>query len=76
MPVLANDTYTVLGVTRESSGEYKCSLLNDENMQDSKEIIVHCESFSIFSTRNILAPTRGHAVVFYNCVFPNRARRH
>lgn len=54
VPVLANDTYTVLGVTRESSGKYKCSLLNDENMQDSKEIIVHYLDLSLSPTGRIV----------------------
>ncbi|KAG9351538.1 hypothetical protein JZ751_022789 [Albula glossodonta] len=39
--VVDSDTYTLVGVTRESTGEYKCSLVDDDNMQDAKNISVN-----------------------------------
>ncbi|KAJ8347635.1 hypothetical protein SKAU_G00262240 [Synaphobranchus kaupii] len=38
--VVDSDTYTLLGVTRDSTGEYKCSLGDDDNLQDAKNISV------------------------------------
>lgn len=35
--------YTLSGATRSSTGEYKCSLVNDDKMADTKNIEVNCE---------------------------------
>ncbi|KAL4608718.1 CD166 antigen isoform X2 [Arapaima gigas] len=41
MTVENSDTYTLIGVNRNSTGEYKCSLVNNDKMVDSESIIVH-----------------------------------
>ncbi|XP_036392323.1 CD166 antigen homolog isoform X1 [Megalops cyprinoides] len=35
-----SDTYTLTGVTRDSTGEYKCSPVDNDNLVDSKNITV------------------------------------
>ncbi|XP_048124848.1 CD166 antigen homolog A isoform X2 [Alosa alosa] len=54
VPVMDNDTYTLRGVTRESSGEYKCSLLDDKKKQDTQEIIVHYLDLSVSPSGRVL----------------------
>lgn len=38
------NTYIITNVTRETSGEYKCSLIDNPAMEASKDIVVKCES--------------------------------
>ncbi|KAJ8267125.1 hypothetical protein GJAV_G00138760 [Gymnothorax javanicus] len=45
--VMNSDTYTLADVTRDSSGEYKCSLHNDDSMQHAKNITVHFLDISL-----------------------------
>lgn len=37
------DTYTITNVSRDTTGEYKCSLVDDPTMEASKEITVNCK---------------------------------
>lgn len=37
------DTYTITNVSRESSGQYKCSLIDDPTMEASEDITVKCK---------------------------------
>lgn len=37
------DTYTLNTISREASGEYKCSLADNEKMEASQTIAVSCE---------------------------------
>lgn len=38
-----SDTYTLTAVSRAGTGEYKCSLVDNEEMEDSQSIVVNCE---------------------------------
>lgn len=38
------DTYTITDVSRNTSGEYKCSLIDNSTMEASKNITVKCKS--------------------------------
>jgi len=38
-----SNTYTLTNVTRESTGEYKCSLVDSEDMAASLPITVECK---------------------------------
>lgn len=38
------NTYTITNVTRETSGEYKCSLIDNPKMEASEDIVVKCKS--------------------------------
>lgn len=44
------NTYTITNVTRETSGEYKCSLVDNPTMEASKEVVVKCKSICLFAT--------------------------
>lgn len=41
--VTNSDVYTLSSMKRADSGEYKCSLINNENMQASANITVTCK---------------------------------
>lgn len=43
MKVENSDTYTITNVSRDNSGEYKCSLIDDPTMEATKEISVKCK---------------------------------
>lgn len=43
-----SDSYTVTDVTRESTGEYKCSIIDNAKMEDSKNITINCKSLFIY----------------------------
>lgn len=38
------NTYTITNVTRETSGEYKCSLIDNPTMEASEDVVVKCKS--------------------------------
>lgn len=38
------NTYIITNVTRETSGEYKCSLIDNPKMEASKDIVVKCKT--------------------------------
>lgn len=38
-----SDTYTLNAISREATGEYKCSLTDNEKMEASQNITVSCE---------------------------------
>lgn len=38
-----SDTYNLTAISREATGEYKCSLIDNEKMEDSQSIVVSCE---------------------------------
>ncbi|KAJ8399039.1 hypothetical protein AAFF_G00417060 [Aldrovandia affinis] len=52
--VVGSDTYTLVGVTRDTTGEYKCSLVDDDNMQDAKNISVNYLDVSLVPSGNIV----------------------
>lgn len=37
------DSYTITDVSRNTTGEYKCSLVDDPTMEASKAITVNCK---------------------------------
>lgn len=37
------DTYTIANVSRDTTGEYKCSLIDNPTMEASKDITVKCK---------------------------------
>lgn len=37
------NSYTITNVTRETTGEYKCSLIDDPTMEASQDIVVKCK---------------------------------
>lgn len=37
------DTYTITNVSRDTSGEYKCSLIDDPSLEASEDITVNCK---------------------------------
>uniref|UniRef100_A0A8C7WHH6 Activated leukocyte cell adhesion molecule b n=1 Tax=Oncorhynchus mykiss TaxID=8022 RepID=A0A8C7WHH6_ONCMY len=43
-----SDSYTVTDVTRDSTGEYKCSIIDNAKMEDSKNITINCKSLFIY----------------------------
>lgn len=43
MPVENADSYTMTDVSRNSTGEYKCSLIDDPTMEATEEITVKCK---------------------------------
>lgn len=44
MKVENADTYTITNVSRDTTGEYKCSLTDDPTMEASQDISVKCKS--------------------------------
>ncbi|XP_072569806.1 CD166 antigen homolog A isoform X1 [Paramormyrops kingsleyae] len=46
--------YTLTGVTRGSTGEYKCSLVNDDKMADTKNILVNYLDVSLSPSGTII----------------------
>ncbi|GLD72100.1 CD166 antigen homolog [Lates japonicus] len=43
MLVKNSDTYTLTAINREDTGEYKCSLSDNEKLEASQSILVNCE---------------------------------
>lgn len=43
MLVENSDTYTLTSISREAAGEYKCTLPDNEKMEDTQNIVVSCE---------------------------------
>lgn len=39
-----SDTYTLVDVTRDTTGEYKCSLVDNPTMEASEEVVVKCKN--------------------------------
>lgn len=37
------NTYTMDTISRDATGEYKCSLVEDEKMEASQKIVVSCK---------------------------------
>lgn len=37
------DTYTITNASRDNTGEYKCSLIDDPTMEASKDISIQCK---------------------------------
>ncbi|MBN3297969.1 C166A protein, partial [Amia calva] len=48
-----SDTYTLTGVTRQDSGEYNCSLVENDKLMDSTSIVVHYLEASLNPTGQI-----------------------
>ena len=48
------DTYTIANVSRDTTGEYKCSLVNNPSLEASKEVTVNCKKlkYNILYRRN------------------------
>ncbi|XP_076832544.1 activated leukocyte cell adhesion molecule b isoform X2 [Brachyhypopomus gauderio] len=49
-----SDTYTLTGVTRASTGEYKCSLLDNEAMSASRSIVVMYLDIALSTRGNVI----------------------
>lgn len=43
MLVENSNTYTVSAISRQASGEYKCSLADNEKMEASQNVVVSCK---------------------------------
>ncbi|MCJ8742504.1 hypothetical protein PDJAM_G00082820 [Pangasius djambal] len=54
VPVTNSDVYTLSGVNRADSGEYKCSLIDNDSMQASTNITVTYLDLNVFPSGNIL----------------------
>ncbi|XP_062341514.1 CD166 antigen homolog isoform X1 [Osmerus eperlanus] len=55
------DTYILTGVTRNSAGEYKCSLLGDNNIEASEKLVVSYLDLSLTPSGTVLK-TVGHTL--------------
>lgn len=44
MTVENADTYTIPNVSRNTTGEYKCSLVDEPSMEASEDVTVKCKS--------------------------------
>uniref|UniRef100_A0A3P8SBW9 Activated leukocyte cell adhesion molecule b n=1 Tax=Amphiprion percula TaxID=161767 RepID=A0A3P8SBW9_AMPPE len=49
-----SNTYTIRNVSRETSGEYKCSLIDDPSMEASKDITVNYLDINLSPSGNIV----------------------
>lgn len=49
--------YTLTGVTRDDSGVYKCSLLDNDVMESTQIVTVSCEWENVFSSSLSLSPS-------------------
>ncbi|KAL0993750.1 hypothetical protein UPYG_G00113130 [Umbra pygmaea] len=49
-----SDNYTLTGVTRDNTGDYKCSLVNDGKMEASEKVVVKYLDLSLSSTGRVL----------------------
>ncbi|XP_026797556.3 CD166 antigen homolog A isoform X1 [Pangasianodon hypophthalmus] len=54
VPVTNSDVYTLSGVNRADSGEYKCSLIDNDNMQASTNITVTYLDLNVIPSGSIL----------------------
>uniref|UniRef100_A0A667WRV9 Activated leukocyte cell adhesion molecule a n=1 Tax=Myripristis murdjan TaxID=586833 RepID=A0A667WRV9_9TELE len=57
-----SDTYTLTAVSRASTGEYKCSLVDNEEMEDSQSIVVNYLDLSLTPT-GMVVKTVGDTLV-------------
>lgn len=48
------NTYTITNVTRETSGKYKCSLVDNPTMEASKEVVVKCKSAEMIVDADVI----------------------
>lgn len=48
------NTYTITNVTRETSGEYKCSLVDNPTMEASEEVVVKCKSAEMIVDTDVI----------------------
>ncbi|KAM4619947.1 CD166 antigen homolog A [Polymixia lowei] len=49
-----SDTYTLTAITRDSAGEYKCSLVDNDKMEASQNIVVNYLDLSLSPTGKVL----------------------
>ncbi|XP_074536092.1 CD166 antigen homolog A-like isoform X1 [Halichoeres trimaculatus] len=54
MPVENTDSYTITDVSRNNTGEYKCSLIDDPTMEASEEIIVKYLDINLSLSGNVV----------------------
>lgn len=45
------DSYTLVGVSRDATGEYKCSLIDNPTMEASEQVVVKCKNKAVL--RNV-----------------------
>ncbi|XP_035011161.1 CD166 antigen homolog isoform X2 [Hippoglossus stenolepis] len=48
------DTYTITNVSRDTTGEYKCSLVNNPSLEASKEVIINYLDINLSPSGNIV----------------------
>lgn len=48
------NTYTITNVTRDTSGEYKCSLVDNPTMEASVEVVVKCKSAEMIVDTDVI----------------------
>ncbi|CDQ68794.1 unnamed protein product [Oncorhynchus mykiss] len=49
-----SDSYTVTDVTRDSTGEYKCSIIDNAKMEDSKNITINYLDMSLSPSEKVM----------------------
>ncbi|XP_030648067.1 CD166 antigen homolog A [Chanos chanos] len=54
VPVTGSDSYTLTGVTRADSGEYKCSLMDNDKMEGGQNIVVNYLDFRLSPSGRVL----------------------
>lgn len=42
-----SDNYTIVDVKRDTTGEYKCSLIDNPLMEASEKVVVKCKNKSV-----------------------------
>lgn len=47
MMVENGDSYTMVDVSRDATGEYKCSLIDNPTMEAFAEVVVKCKSKAV-----------------------------
>uniref|UniRef100_A0A8C8C0U7 Ig-like domain-containing protein n=1 Tax=Oncorhynchus tshawytscha TaxID=74940 RepID=A0A8C8C0U7_ONCTS len=58
-----SDTFTLTAVTRNSTGDYKCSLVDDDKMEASEKVVVSYLDLSLSPTGKVLKMVRDTLLV-------------
>lgn len=58
-----SNTYTMNTIGRDAAGKYKCSLVADEKMEASRDIVVSCKFVLSWPENSFLAETQPGAFI-------------